>query len=331
MAKLRVHEWLGEDHAEAGMDWEQEAYRAGCAYARELGERRLQTLDDELMRNRPKGLRLVGSRVRTVVTRFGDVTVGRRLYRDTDGETVFLLDEYLGWKPQQQASPSITESIVGMAAQMPFRVVTEVVSALTAGVLSKSSVHRMVQGVGQDVSFPGVYVYGREGEQVAEHDGVHLDYLTWTASDRDGSPPPVLLPLGAYDILLPENLVDLRNGQTHPVLPLQKVGDLLSAAPCLALSDGPHPALHSWVYLPLRSWTLLRLLVAVEEGKQPFAFNPAYPQVDRLAVFPQALGDVCFRDSLLVELPSHRDHRDVQHVHERIHGLSDFYGNIAVS
>ena len=33
---------------------------------------------------------------------------------------------------------------------MPFRVVTEVVSALTAGVLSKSSVHRMVQGVGQD-------------------------------------------------------------------------------------------------------------------------------------------------------------------------------------
>ena len=50
----------------------------------------------------------------------------------------------------QQASPSITESIVGMAAQMPFRVVTEVVSALTAGVLSKSSVHRMVQGVGQD-------------------------------------------------------------------------------------------------------------------------------------------------------------------------------------
>ena len=150
MAKLRVHEWLSEDHAEAGMDWEQEAYRAGCAYARELGERRLQTLDDELMRNRPKGLRLVGSRVRTVVTRFGDVTVGRRLYRDTDGETVFLLDEYLGWKPQQQASPSITESIVGMAAQMPFRVVTEVVSALTAGVLSKSSVHRMVQGVGQD-------------------------------------------------------------------------------------------------------------------------------------------------------------------------------------
>ena len=150
MAELRVHEWLGSDQADVGMDWEEEIYRVGCAYARELAERRLQTLDDELMRIRPKGLRLVGSRDRTVVTRFGDVTIGRRLYRDTDGETVFLLDEYLGLKPQQQASPSITESIVEMAAQMPFRVVTEVVSALTAGVLSKSSVHRMVQGVGQD-------------------------------------------------------------------------------------------------------------------------------------------------------------------------------------
>ena len=150
MAELRVHEWLGSDQADVGMDWEEETYRVGCAYARELAERRLQTLDDELMRIRPKGLRLVGSRDRTVVTRFGDVTIGRRLYRDTDGETVFLLDEYLGLKPQQQASPSITESIVEMAAQMPFRVVTEVVSALTAGVLSKSSVHRMVQGVGQD-------------------------------------------------------------------------------------------------------------------------------------------------------------------------------------
>ena len=37
-----------------------------------------------------------------------------------------------------------------MAAQMPFRVVAEVVSALTAGVLSKSSVHRLLQDVGQD-------------------------------------------------------------------------------------------------------------------------------------------------------------------------------------
>ncbi len=31
-------------------------------------------------------------------------------------------------------------------------------------------------------------------------------------------------------------------------------------------------------------------------------FNPAYPQVDGLSVFPKALGYVCFRDSFLIEL-----------------------------
>ena len=51
------------------------------------------------MRSRPGGLRLVGSREKTLVTRFGDVTIGRRVYRDSAGEAVFPLDEYLGWKP----------------------------------------------------------------------------------------------------------------------------------------------------------------------------------------------------------------------------------------
>ncbi len=44
----------------------QEVYRQGCAY--ELAERRLLTLDDKLTRARPKSLRSVRSRARTVVT-----------------------------------------------------------------------------------------------------------------------------------------------------------------------------------------------------------------------------------------------------------------------
>lgn len=150
MAELRVHQWIGEGETDVGLEWEEESYREGCAYARELAESRLEALDDELMRSRPKGLRLVGSRQKTLVTRFGDVSIVRRMYRDTDGETVFPLDEYLGWKPKQLASPSITKSVVEMATEMPFRVVTKTVSALTAGALSKSTVHRLVQVVGQN-------------------------------------------------------------------------------------------------------------------------------------------------------------------------------------
>ena len=150
MADTSVHQWMGEDQTDVGVDWEEESYRQGCSHARELAGGRLKALDDELMRSRPKGLRLLGSRDRTLVTRFGDVTVGRRMYRDTEGRTVFPLDEYLGWEPQQLASPAITECVVEMATEMPFRKVSRSVSALTAGVLSKSTVHRLLQGVGQN-------------------------------------------------------------------------------------------------------------------------------------------------------------------------------------
>ena len=140
------------------MDWEEESYLQGCTYARELAEHRLSALDDELMRSRPMGLRLVGFREKTLVTRFGDVIIRRRMYRDSDDETVFPLNEYLGLKPQQLASPSVTDSVVEMATEMPpyqvrgrlFRKVTKTVSALTAGVLSRSTVHRLLQDVGQN-------------------------------------------------------------------------------------------------------------------------------------------------------------------------------------
>ena len=89
--------------------------------------------------------------------------------------------------------------------------------------------------------------------------------------------------------------------------------------------------LHDGVHLPFRPRALLRLLITVEEGQQPFLLYPAYPEVDGFAVFAQPLSDVCFRDSLSVQFPSQGDHRDVQHVHERTHGLSDFYGNIATA
>ena len=150
MEELRVHEWIDQDQADLGMDWEEESYRRGCAYARELAERRLEALDDELMQSRPKGLILVGFRDKTLVTRFGDVTIRRRVYTDSDGKTVFPLDECLGLEPQRQASPSITNRVVEMATDMPFRKVSEAVSELTAGVLSKSTVHRLLADVGQN-------------------------------------------------------------------------------------------------------------------------------------------------------------------------------------
>ena len=91
---------------------------------------------------------MVGFRERTLVTRFGEVVVRRRIYRDEDGQSRIALDEYLEWESHQQASPALTESIVSLSAHMPFGKAASTVSALTAGVLSTSTVYRLVGDVG---------------------------------------------------------------------------------------------------------------------------------------------------------------------------------------
>ncbi len=147
MAEHSVAQRDNEDQTSRSVDWEEESYREGCAYACEQARLRLQALDDELLCLRPKGLRVEGFRERTVVTRFGDVVVRRRMYRDDEGNTLFALDEHLGWKPRQQATPSLTESVVATCK----------CGALSDGGrdgerpdgLSPMTVHRLLSGVAQ--------------------------------------------------------------------------------------------------------------------------------------------------------------------------------------
>ncbi len=147
MAENNVSQWNRQDQSFGGVDWEEASYREGCAYARERATVRLKELDDRLLRSKPKGLRVEGFRERTVVTRFAEVLVRRRMYRDQEGKSVFALDESLGWKSHQSSSPSLAESVVSMATVAPFRVVARLLSALTAGVLSAMTIHRLLSAV----------------------------------------------------------------------------------------------------------------------------------------------------------------------------------------
>ena len=119
MAEFSVHEWIDGEQNGLDVDREETSYREGCAYAREKAITRLRALDDELLRRKPNGWTVLGFRDRTMVTRFGDVVVSRRMYRDSEGWTVFALDECLGWKRRQLASPSIAECVVEMATAVP--------------------------------------------------------------------------------------------------------------------------------------------------------------------------------------------------------------------
>ena len=89
MAGSSVTQRVSEDQTARSIDWEEECYRegCGCAYARAQAKHRLSALDDELLGDKPTGWTVLGFRERTLVTRFGDVVVRRRMYRDHAGRT----------------------------------------------------------------------------------------------------------------------------------------------------------------------------------------------------------------------------------------------------
>ena len=97
-------------------DWEEQLYKVGCELISAVCVFLLESMEENLFQSRPKDWRVVGFRNRTLVTRFGDTTFARRLYIDSEGEYHFLLDEYMGWKPNQAATVSLTESLVKLSA-----------------------------------------------------------------------------------------------------------------------------------------------------------------------------------------------------------------------
>jgi len=58
---------------------------------------------------------------RTLMSRFGGVTVRRRLYHDDSGEYHLLLDEHLSWRLNQEATPGLTAALVDSATKLSFR------------------------------------------------------------------------------------------------------------------------------------------------------------------------------------------------------------------
>ncbi|HGE69964.1 TPA: ISLre2 family transposase, partial [Candidatus Poribacteria bacterium] len=48
-------------------------------------------------------------RERTLLTRFGEITIKRRLYKNNNGEYRFLLDDYMNWRPNQSTTPKMLD------------------------------------------------------------------------------------------------------------------------------------------------------------------------------------------------------------------------------
>jgi hypothetical protein len=129
--------------------WEEESFNIGCQKAREEAVKRLTQIEQRLHECRDKSWKVVGFRERTLLTRFGEITIKRRLYKNNNGENCFLLDEYMNWRPNQSATPSLTSAVVDSATKLSFRDVSEEVEKYTAGVISSSTVYCLLTRVTQ--------------------------------------------------------------------------------------------------------------------------------------------------------------------------------------
>jgi len=88
---------------------------------------------------------LVGNRRRTLVTRFGDVTFERRLYREKGtGRYRFLLDEALGLPVREAVSKTVATLALSLAGVLPFRRAVAVLGDFLPQAFSATALQRLV-------------------------------------------------------------------------------------------------------------------------------------------------------------------------------------------
>ncbi len=144
--EIHVRELKGECDEQT---WEEDSYHLGCAVARKIASAVLKSIDKRILGERPRELKVHDTFKRTRVTRFGTIPVWRRLYEDNNGEYHYLLDERLNWQPYKWSTPGLREALVEMSTQISFEKVSKTMEKLTAGILSRTTIHRMLQEVSE--------------------------------------------------------------------------------------------------------------------------------------------------------------------------------------
>lgn len=136
--------------AAEGEDWEAVLFDAACRSAQEQAAELLEAVDEQLAEQRPAGLCKQQRQRRTVLTRFGPVTVDRWRYREqATGRARHLLDERLGWGKRRALSPSLQRLVAQLASEQPYRQAVKALEELVPQSLSKNTAQRLVVELGQ--------------------------------------------------------------------------------------------------------------------------------------------------------------------------------------
>lgn len=140
---------LSEERLAEARQWESRVFERVCEAGQQQAVEHLAALDESLLAQRPAGWRVVGFRERTLVTRFGEVRMRRRLYRDQEGTGHFLLDEALGLNAYQAATPEMQAMGTLLCGELSFRKATDFLEQWMAGLLSSSTCWRLLQRSGE--------------------------------------------------------------------------------------------------------------------------------------------------------------------------------------
>lgn len=134
---------------EEARGWEATIFRQVCEEGQQKAQVYLEGLEEELYKNRPAGWMVVGFRERVLVTRMGEIRLRRRLYREKGGGYHFLLDEHLGLKAYQGATPEMQAMCTKLSGEMSFRKAADTLADWMAGLLSHTTCWRLLQRIGQ--------------------------------------------------------------------------------------------------------------------------------------------------------------------------------------
>lgn len=118
------------------MEWARNTYRAV-----------LDCIDDQISKKRARQFSIVRKDETWHTTILGSVKVKRRYYRARDGSYHYLLDELMGLTKHRHISRQVQRLSLEMAAQMPFRRASEIMSRTTPVSLSHQTICRIVERV----------------------------------------------------------------------------------------------------------------------------------------------------------------------------------------
>lgn len=134
-------------------DLEKEIFRIVCKKSKKRFKKILEEIDQAIMENRDKDkFKLKDIKKRTIDTLFGDVTIERRYYKDSNDEFRFLLDEYLNIPANERQSPALKEIALDLVQELPYRKAADKIENILETSASHTAIFNWVQREGDKLS-----------------------------------------------------------------------------------------------------------------------------------------------------------------------------------